>query len=243
MDVESYRRQRAQLESEAKKYRQWCRTCRQPETICYCSHIKSFDPLIKFVILIHPVEERRRIATGRMSHLCLKNSELIVGQDFSGNARVNEILNDVSLSPIILYPGRNSLNLSAVEDGIFREPLFRPKKTPTVFVIDGTWATAKKMIRQSQNLLCLPRVCFTPPAPSRFRVRKQPHKECYSTIEAIHHTIELLGRDVGYALDSGYHDNLLQVFSIMVETQVMFLQMSYDNPRKNSYRRPKIRVV
>lgn len=243
MDVERYRQKRAQLELEAKAYRQLCVACRQPDTVCYCSHIKAFDPTIKFVILIHPIEERRRIATGRMSHLCLKNSELIVGQDFTDNERVNEILDDVSLSPIILYPGRNSINLTTSTSISARPRLFKPGKTPVVFVVDGTWATARKMVRQSKNLTSLAKVCFTPPAPSRFRVRKQPHKECYSTIEAIHHTIELIGNDVGYSVYQREHDNLLEVFSVLVETQVRFLQMSFDNPKKNSYRRPKVRVV
>ena len=188
-------------------------------------------------------EERRRIATGRMSHLCLEGSDLIVGQDYTLNDRVNDLLDDTSLSPVILYPGKNALDISADKSAPLISSIFKPGKTPVVFVIDGTWATARKMIRQSQNLHSLPRIGFTPSAPSQFRVRKQPRKECYSTIEAIHQTIQILGPSVGFQTESKQHDNLLKVFSVLVETQIRFLQDSFDNPKSNSYRRPKNRVV
>ena len=243
MNIDSYRLRRLQLNQESKSYRELCWNCRQPNTGCYCSLIKRFDPKIKFVILIHHVEERRRIATGRMSHLCLENSELIVGQDYSLNDRVNDILDDTTLSPVILYPGRNATDITTGQDTPSNSLIFKPGKTPVVFVIDGTWATARKMIRQSQNLLYLPKICFTPKAPSQFRVRKQPRKECFSTIEAIHQTIQILGPTVGYSVESKQHENLLKVFNVLVETQIRFLQESFDNPKSSSYRRPKRRVV
>lgn len=242
MDIETYQKRRQQQEKQKTQYREICCQCRQPNSICYCSKIKSFDPKIKFIILIHPVEERRRIATGRMSHLCLKNSELIAGQDYSNNNRVNEIIQDSQYSSVILYPGRSSINLSLSKSDKGSKSLFSEGKTPVIFVIDGTWATARKMVRQSSNLAPLPRICFTPLSPSRFRVRKQPSAECYSTIEAIHQIIELLSDDVGFSVKDRTHDGLLNVFDFLVETQIKFLQQSFDNPRPNAYRRPKIRI-
>lgn len=239
MNLETFRQRRAQQENESVKYRNLCMTCRQPEVSCYCSQIQPFDSKIKFIILIHPIEERRRIATGRMSHLTLKNSELIAGQDFSNNPRVNQIVSDDNLSPVILYPGNSSIDISTKEN---TQPIFQPEKTPVIFVIDGTWATAGKMVRQSQNLISLPRICFTPPAPSQFRVRKQPAPNCFSTIEAIHHSIQLLGKDVGFPLENGEHNNLLKVFNYMVEKQIQFLKDSFDFPRANAYRPPKNRL-
>ncbi len=98
--------------------------------------------------------------------------------------------------------------------------LFKPNKNIVIFVIDGTWRTAKKMINQSPCLNTLPRISFTPPAPSRFHVRKQPRPECYSTIEAIHHTIELLGPVRGFPLGERRHDSLLFAFENMVRRQL-----------------------
>lgn len=236
MNIDQYRERRARLASESPQFRDLCLTCMQPEFGCYCSHLRPFDAKMKFVILIHKIEARRRIATGRMSHLTLKNSELIQGQDYSSNERVNALLEDPRYQPMVLYPGRDSLDLSrATED---QKQTF-VRKTPLIFVIDGTWATARKTMRLSENIKTLPRICFRPQRPSRFRVRKQPGVDCYSTIEAIHQTIELIGRAAGFNVASGQHDALLNVFDVVVERQLEFLRRSYQNPRTTAYRRPR----
>ena len=214
----------------------------QPDFGCYCEFVQKFDSRIKFVILIHPIEVKRRIATGRMSHLVLKNSELIKGQDYSQNDRVNELLNDPQNQCLILYPGRFSQNVTP-KPGIEKPKVFETGKTPVLFVIDGTWATARKTMKQSLNLKAVPRICFTPPGPSNFRVRKQPAPECYSTIEAIHHTVELLGPEAGFDPASREHDKLLFVFDKMVERQLEFVRKSFDDPNSNSYRRPRFRIA
>ncbi|MBL7670510.1 MAG: DTW domain-containing protein [Bdellovibrionaceae bacterium] len=241
MNIQEYYRRRQELIEHQVKYRNLCSVCLQPEFGCYCKELRRFDPKIKFVILIHPIEVKRRIATGRMSHLCLENSVLIKGQDYTANDQVNEILKNASCQSVVLYPGPKALNLSHVS-AIEKKQILIPPKKLVVFVIDGTWATARRMIRQSQNLNVLPRICFTPRRLSQFRVRKQPAPECLSTIEAIHHLIEHLGPAVGFDLESREHDQLMVVFDKMVQRQLVFIQESYDNPKSTSYRRPRFRV-
>jgi DTW domain-containing protein YfiP len=234
MNLESFQQRHIEQAKKSIQYREHCQICRQPQVGCYCAHIRPFDPKIKFVILIHPIEERRRIATGRMSHLTLQQSELISGQNFSHQERVNEILNDPTLSPVILYPGKNSIDISLKTPD---QTIFQPGKKPVVFVIDGTWATARKMIRLSENLQTLPRIGFTPTRPSQFRVRKQPNQNCYSTLEAIHCCIELLSSQVDFCIETREHDHLLNAFNYMVEKQIKFLNDLFENPKANTYRR------
>lgn len=222
MDVATYQRQRLERESLQPRYREICKQCLQPDFSCYCQWVSSFDPQIDFVILIHPLEVQRRIATGRMAHLCLHNSVLLMGHDYSENALVNEIIADPIRHCVMLYPGRLSKNISSYSVSQ-RHALFPADKKLTLFVIDGTWATARKMVRLSDNLRDLPRICFTPPGPSNFRVRKQPRPECYSTIEAIHHTIDLL-QIPSADTERRAHDGLLFVFDRMVDTQIELQQ-------------------
>lgn len=242
MDLQSFKIRREILQKESKQYRTQCSHCLQPEFGCYCQYVQKFDPKIKFVILIHPIERKRRIATGRMSHLCMENSELIVGQNYSRNSKVNQILENPLYQPMVLYPGIQSLNLTG-SNPENKAAFFSTGKIPLVFVIDGTWATARKMMRQSENLFNLPRFCFTPQAPSQFRVRKQPKKECFSTIEAIHHCIDLIGAQVDFDFTHRPHDNMLSVFNVMVERQLGFIREAFDNPTSISYRRPRFRVA
>lgn len=242
MDVQRYLERRQQINEQKPKYRELCTVCIQPKFSCYCEHIRSFDAKIDFVVLIHPIEVHRRIATGRMSHLTLQNSHLIMGQDYSENFQVNALLEDPSRHCVMLYPGRNSQNLTPLSEPE-RSRLFPQGKKLTVFVIDGTWATARRTVRQSKNLQALPRICFSPEKPSSFRVRKQPHAACYSTIEAIHHTIELVGQSQGFDTSSREHDKLLYVFDKMVERQLEFIKLSEGKPGALRYRRDRKKLA
>jgi DTW domain-containing protein YfiP len=219
MDLATFLQRRAEQEAQAFVYRKICHNCRQPDFSCYCQWLQAFDPQIRFVILIHPIEVHRRIATGRMSHLSLKNSHLITGHDFTENNEVNEILHSEDNHCLMLYPGRQARNLSPMSV-TERFDLVPSHKKLTLFVVDGTWNTARKTMHLSENLKGLPRICFTPASPSNFRVRKQPAQECYSTIEAIHHTIELLGPSCGFSVAQREHDRLLFIFDKMVSRQL-----------------------
>lgn len=212
MNIESYLRRREQARAAEPVYRSLCDGCRQPDFSCYCAQLKPFDPGVEIIILIHPIEvKRRRIATGRMAHLSLTRSHLIMGIDFTRDERLNALLARPDTHSVMLYPGPRSLNLThaSVEA---RARLAPDGKRLVLIVMDGTWGTANAMAR-SQNLRELPRVCFTPTEPSNFRVRRQPRRECVSTIEAIHHTLGLLGTTKEQA-------NLLHAFDWMVNRQL-----------------------
>jgi DTW domain-containing protein YfiP len=236
VDIHRYREMRQKFQDEQPVYRDLCVACMQPQFGCYCQHLRPFDPNIDFVILIHPIEMRRRIATGRMSHQSLENSQLIMGQDYSEDSRVNALIADPHRHVVILYPGREAHNLSKLT-GIARRELVPANKKLTIFVIDGTWATARKTMCQSKNLKGIPRICFSPEKPSNFRVRKQPHAACYSTIEAIHQTIELVGEGQGFNVSGREHDKLIHVFDKMVELQLGFKQISEAREGGLRYRR------
>lgn len=237
MNLLDYReRQKLHLQSEP-IYRRLCHTCLQPN--CYCQHIKKFDAKIKFVILIHKLEFRRRVATGRMSHLCLEHSALIPGYNYTNHDLVNSIIADPKNYPVVLYPGPHATNLTSTNDEQ-RASFFPSDKQLVVFVADGTWSTASKIVRRSENLLALPQICFTPSKASNFRVRKQPKSNCVSTIEAIHEVIELLGESQGFEVHSRAHDSLIHVFNKMVEKQ-----LEYQNELRPSrhVRNSKLRAL
>ena len=142
--------------------RQNCPHCRRPQHYCYCSLIQKIETPITFAILIHHLEARRKIATGRMAHLCLKDSHLIRGDDFTHNDEVNQLIEDSNNHCLLLYPGANALNLSDPAFSEKREALIHPSKKTILFIVDGTWSSVRKTIRLSENLRRLPTFCFTP---------------------------------------------------------------------------------
>ncbi len=196
-----------------------CTDCWQPSFNCFCEKITPFDPNIEFVVLIHPIESRRRIATGRMAYLSLKNSHIIRGSEFSNCPTVNRLLADKSYNNIVLARGESSIDVTSLSD-TERSNRFTSSRKLRVFVLDGTWSNAGKMMTRSPNLNALPRFCFTPVKPSNIRVRKQPSPMCYSTLEAVHHIIELLGPSQGFNIKNREHDHLLTPFNWMVEQQI-----------------------
>lgn len=182
----------------------------------------------RFVFLMSPKEfKQEKAGTGRLTHLCLPNSELQMGVAFDANAPVQALLNDTSNHCVLLYPGPSARNLSLGE----LPPEELGDKRLVVFAIDATWSGARKILRHSLSLQALPRIMFTPTAPSRFVIKQQPQEGCLSTIEATHETLLALERS---GLDA-YPDKaqLLSVFDRMQRFQIDCA----SDPNRGGYRR------
>ena len=171
--------------------REMCYRCGWPKSLCWCPSIQPMATRTKFVFLMHPKEYRyAKAATGRFTHLCLADSELHQGVGFDDHEAVQALIHDPRNFPVLLYPGENARNLSAGE--------LRPDELGgrrlVVLVLDGTWSEARKMLRLSPSLQRLPRIMFTPAAPSRFVIKQQPQAGCLSTLEATHEVLVALER-------------------------------------------------
>ena len=86
-----------------------CYKCFRPMETCYCKHIVPIETGVKFVFLIHPKEAyKQKTGTGRLAHLSLPDSELIIGIDFTHNKRLNELINNPEYFPVVMYPGKDA---------------------------------------------------------------------------------------------------------------------------------------
>ncbi|TMA57127.1 MAG: DTW domain-containing protein [Deltaproteobacteria bacterium] len=204
------------------EYRAACHSCRRPRAVCYCSLIEPFESEPRFIILIQPREAKHRLGTGRMAHLCLRNSVLLEGVDFSQDVRVNRELQSPAVFPVLLYPSNDAINLSR-QSPAARAALVPAGRKLVVFVLDGTWKSVRKMLRLNHNLASLPAICFEPPSPSTYRIRRQPKFHCYSTIEAIHYVVDLFtpGGNEG-SVSHRPHDNLRTVFNLVIDRQLAY---------------------
>jgi len=211
-----------------------CPVCRRPLSCCLCPEVKPFASGVRFVFLQHPKEARRhKTGTGRLAHLTLEGSELLEGIDFSGHPRVNALLADPALRPVVLFPGPTPVE----PDEAFAERLRREGRTLLVFVIDGYWTNALKMMKLSANLARLPRFSLRPAEPSRFIIRHQPHPWCLSTIEAVHLLLERL-EATGVARSGGRHHVLLELCERLVAGQVRFIRENAPHGRRRRNQSP-----
>ncbi|MFH0920744.1 MAG: tRNA-uridine aminocarboxypropyltransferase [Fibrobacterota bacterium] len=205
-----------------------CLRCNRSRATCFCGFVTPFDTRTRFVILMHPKEFKfQTVGTGRMTGLALRNSETIVGLDFTRDPRLTALLADPRWHSVMLFPGPGSIDLS------MNVPFELPAgKTLRVLVIDGTWAMAKKIIRLSPNLQALPKIRFTPPALSRFHIKRQPAAHCVSTIEAVHYLLDILERR-GFERLEGRHASLLGAIDALVDFQKKFVAVAPKKPRRS----------
>jgi DTW domain-containing protein YfiP len=221
MNKSTYLELKQKREASVVKYsrEEFCYTCERIQRNCLCSLITPFYTKIHFVILMHPMEARReKIGTGKLSKLSLLNSQIIVGVNFAEDPRVNSILTDSQFYCLLLYPGKNALNIS---EGDFTElNLERSNgRRLVIILIDGTWPCAKKMIRLSKNLAQLPRISFSADHKSIFGIKEQPADYCLSTLESIHILIRELNNR-GIEDTQNKEDQMINVFKAMIDYQI-----------------------
>lgn len=205
-----------------------CYRCFWPTDQCWCASIPEIPTHTRFIILMHPKEfKQEKAGTGRLTHLSLPNSEIQVGVEFDDHPAVQRILADPTLHVVLLYPGKTAINLSA-PDQRWSPPVSQER---VVLVLDATWSCARKMLKLSPSLQRLPRVMFTPTAPSRFVIKQQPLAGCLSTIESVYEVIVALN---ARGLETVPRpDRLLELFSKMQQHQIDCAR----DPKRLGYRR------
>ncbi len=188
-----------------------CGRCRRPESVCYCAHLVSLPTRTRVILLQHPRERHVPIGTARLAHLCLPGSELHVGVDFEDDRQVQAALaGDTGRPAYLLFPGPHAIDLAQAEaEARLAGPI-------TLVVVDGTWWQARKLLKRNAALAALQQIRFTPPAPSRYRIRREPADHCVATVEALALVLGALeGEPQRFA-------GLLRPFEAMIDTQIHY---------------------
>lgn len=206
---------RGQPVQEGAEWRKVCYKCLRPLDNCFCKYTAPVDCKVKFIFLMHPKEAKhQRTGTGRLAHVCLPESEIIMGIDFTKNERVCQLLSDPKYYPVLLYPGDDAWTCK--KEG-FAEAV--GSRQLLVFVIDSTWFCSKKMIKLSTNLLSLPKLSFSGSYKSIFTFKKEPYDYCVSTIESCYYLIKEL-QTCSLVSPSVDPEPLLNVFKKMIVFQL-----------------------
>ena len=185
----------------------------------------------KFVILMHPYEHKRvKANTGRLTHLCLADSDLHLGIGFDEHEAVQALINDPRNFPVLLYPGRDSRDLSKGELPVAD----LAGRRLVVFLLDATWRLVRPMFRTSLSLQRLPRIMFTNAAPSRYIIKRQPEPGCLSTLEATH---ELLGALDRAGLD--VYSQPTQLIDLFHRMQDFQIRRAAENALRGDRRPPR----
>lgn len=217
---------------EIENPRSKCYKCMRPSITCICKHISPFQTNTRFIILMHPKEyKKEKNGTGHMTRLQLENSEIIVGVDFTNHKRVNEILAEENA--FLLYPGKDNFNLSKEKSSAVNSFMGQGAH---IFILDGTWPCARKMLKLSKNLQQLKRVSFDNKIKSKFIIKQQPESLCLSTIESVHTVLNLLKKANVEQCDT-------TDFLVPFEKMIAFQLESILDPNNKNYRSKTKRTV
>lgn len=170
-----------------------CPRCAKPLPLCVCDQVVPVAARLSLVVLMHPQEQDKALATARLAVQHVKNAVLKIGLSWPSLSKI--LGREVDPQRwAVLYLGSVDVKSLHSESGVVavdRKGLPEPDQARAlrgiegVIVLDGTWSQAKTLWWRNPWLLKCRRVVLTPKQPSRYgRLRREPRREGLSTIEA-----------------------------------------------------------
>ena len=198
-----------------------CQRCGRPEgRFCICASLPP-APLrlsTRLLVLQHPAEAKKTIASVPLIPLCVDQVRILKGQCFTSEIDFLQESISEGYEPLLLFPGPGATALDvstaeciANEDGGGAEGLEQQRRAPEqqrrasqsivaserkklLVLIDGTWTQARHMHRWSPSLAAAcKQVMFESDAASIIdALRREPEKHCTSTLEAFARALRLV---------------------------------------------------
>lgn len=203
-----------------------CTRCGKLKHLCVCEKLEEFETALHVLILQHPQEPDHELGSARLASLMLRNSTLKIGLSWASlKSALGRDASPARWAVLYLGSGIKPTSGKLTDSGgptfqlvTKKGELLPPDLEKTarkgmegIVVLDGTWSQAKALWWRNPWLLKLRRAVLTPSKPSLYReLRKEPRRECLSTIESIAESLQALGepREVS--------DGLRQVFQSLL---------------------------
>lgn len=170
-----------------------CPRCLKPLTLCVCDEVAPIENGVELLILQHPQEQDRLLGSARLAALHFKNATFKVGLSWPSLSKILgrdtdpkrwAILYLGSLKAEALAPGRDIVVTTGKGDALPDQDQAL-RDIEGVILLDGTWSQAKAIWWRNAWMLKCRRVLLARARPSRYgKLRKEPHKDGLSTIEA-----------------------------------------------------------
>jgi len=178
--------------------RKTCQSCHRPASNCICNLAHKIDNHVKVHLLQHPKEAKHPKGSAILLQLSLENIETWQGEHFPD---LETELSNEDYCDLLLYPELES----PVRKESSNSPSRKPKQKTRLWVLDGTWKKAYKILQLNPALQKLPKISPCDFEKSQYEIRKAPKKGQLSTLEACCHTLaemENAEEKYGLLLDS-----------------------------------------
>ena len=168
-----------------------CPRCRKETSLCVCAGVTPLKTKLHVLILQHPQEPDKELGSARIANLALENSTLRIGLSWPNLSK--------ALGRPAIHGNWGVLYLGGKSESAKQKPsasVLAAKPLEGIVVLDGTWAQAKTMWWRNPWLLKLQRIALNPSRRSLYgKLRREPRRECLSTIESIAEALEAAGED------------------------------------------------
>lgn len=176
-----------------------CPRCQRPASACLCALARPARHQAQVLILMHPLEVGHAKGTGRLLHLCLPHSRVLVGEAFEPQSLAQALAepwgNTERAAPrraLLLYPpvppgGPLPVAPTPLPAGWLAEPA-----RLRLVVLDATWRKSRKMLWANPALQGLPRLALQDTPASRYAIRKAHAPHQLSTLEAVQLALQQL---------------------------------------------------
>jgi DTW domain-containing protein YfiP len=153
-----------------------CSSCYLPTRLCLCAEVPRLETRTEFLVIRHSKEQEKSTNTARVAALALPRCQ-------------------------VLSYGAPGLPFDAsVLEGPGTWLLFPSAQPPTpgaplprrLVVLDGNWGQARRMVQRLAPLRSMPGLSLPPPPPHTRRLRRPPHLEGMSTLEAMAGAVAVL---------------------------------------------------
>lgn len=168
-----------------------CKHCERPEKTCICRYFSSTANSVNVIVLQHPSEVKQSKGSLPILKHSLQNCTVYVGEDFSQNEHLNNVLNTHRNEIALLYPSDNAKELKQFS-GINSE---LNVKLNYLIVLDGTWKKAYKLFQLNSFLHQITHVKLPNALESLYQIRKTNKLGALSTLEACCHALSCLEGD------------------------------------------------
>jgi DTW domain-containing protein len=202
-----------------------CADCLRPEKTCICKFVSRVENRVKVIILQHPQEVREAKNSARLLHLCLKNSQIFIGEEF-GDIFFQELMSP-DYQDVLLYPDTpddNFIGLSGASTINFNvlktDDNLHNLRSIRLWVLDGTWRKSRKMLYVNPALQAIPRLSLQDCPASLYKIRKAHSENQLSTLEASCYALQKL------EYGAVNYSPILEAFAAFVARQQAFIPLS-----------------
>jgi DTW domain-containing protein YfiP len=184
--------------------------------------LPSLKTSLRVLILQHPREQQTAVASAPLALRCLPRSQRVIGLSWRSLQAALEDAGPANEWAVLVAPRRDPQTGASCAAGLNRSGRLRG-----IIALDGTWSQAKSLWWRNPWLLKCARLSLCPIQPSIYgSLRKQPRRDCLSTLEAIAGGLSLAGEPP-------------EVEEQLRRTFRGFVQRARDaRPKKASSRRP-----